>query len=77
MDFIINFNVPTRAKDYVHRVGRTARAGRGGFALTLVTQFDVKLFHAVEDHISKSLRFKYKKLIPISLRNKINGNEGK
>ncbi|CAD5119684.1 DgyrCDS8279 [Dimorphilus gyrociliatus] len=55
VDFIINFNVPTRAKDYVHRVGRTARAGRGGFAVTLVTQFDIKLFQAVESHIKTKL----------------------
>lgn len=55
VDLIINHNVPTRAKDYVHRVGRTARAGRGGMAITLVTPFDVKLLHGVESHIGAEL----------------------
>ena len=38
VDVVVNYNVPTNSKDYVHRVGRTARAGRSGRALTLVTQ---------------------------------------
>ena len=38
MDVVINYDVPTNSKDYVHRVGRTARAGRSGRSLTLVTQ---------------------------------------
>lgn len=38
-------------KDYVHRVGRTARAGRGGQAITIVTQYDIKLVLAIESYI--------------------------
>ena len=53
VDLIINHNIPNRPKDYIHRVGRTARAGRGGKAISLVTQFDIKLVHAIESHISK------------------------
>ncbi|KAK9812303.1 hypothetical protein WJX73_000732 [Symbiochloris irregularis] len=48
VDVVINYNVPTNSKDYVHRVGRTARAGRSGRALTLVTQYDVELFQRIE-----------------------------
>ncbi|KAK2146120.1 hypothetical protein LSH36_631g02044 [Paralvinella palmiformis] len=55
VDLIINHNVPTRPKDYIHRVGRTARAGRGGMALTMVTQFDIKLVHAIENKINMKL----------------------
>jgi len=40
---VINYDVPKAPKDYVHRVGRTARAGKAGTALTFVTQYDVKL----------------------------------
>ena len=38
VDVVVNYDVPHNSKDYVHRVGRTARAGRSGRALTLVTQ---------------------------------------
>lgn len=43
VQFVLNYDVPKSPKDYVHRVGRTARAGRGGESLTFVTQYDVKL----------------------------------
>ena len=52
VDLVINHNVPTRAKDYVHRVGRTARMGRQGTSITLVTQFDVQLIKSIESFIS-------------------------
>lgn len=49
VEFVVNFDVPKNAKDYVHRVGRTARAGRGGQAMTLVSQYDVKLILTIEE----------------------------
>ena len=55
VQFILNFDVPKSPKDYVHRVGRTARAGRGGQALTFVTQYDVKLILAAEEYIGQKL----------------------
>ena len=49
--FVLNYDVPRAPKDYVHRVGRTARAGRGGTALTFVTQYDVELLMSIEEYI--------------------------
>lgn len=51
---VINWEVPRVADDYVHRVGRTARAGRSGTAVTFVTEGDVDLVGVLEERISAS-----------------------
>ena len=38
VDLVVNFDLPPQPRDYVHRTGRTARAGRGGWALSFITQ---------------------------------------
>ncbi|CAG8437359.1 2811_t:CDS:10 [Diversispora eburnea] len=43
------------SKDYIHRVGRTARAGRSGKSITLVTQYDVELYQRIEQVIGKQM----------------------
>ena len=48
VDLVVNYDVPRNPDDYIHRVGRTARAGRAGEAITLVGQRDVVLFLACE-----------------------------
>ncbi len=45
---VINFDVPVNAEDYIHRIGRTGRAGKTGHAYTLATPGDVRLLGAVE-----------------------------
>merc|ERR1719334_1078435 len=45
---VVNYDIPIHSKDYVHRVGRTARAGKKGIALNLVTQYDVEVFQRIE-----------------------------
>ena len=55
VDLILNFDIPTNSKDYIHRVGRTARAGRGGRSISFVTQYDVELFQRIEALIGKQL----------------------
>ena len=49
---VINYNVPVTPKDYIHRVGRTARAGRGGLALTLLIQHDIKRLLEIEKYVN-------------------------
>ncbi|HJQ67814.1 MAG TPA: DEAD/DEAH box helicase [Blastocatellia bacterium] len=46
--FVVNYEVPVTAEDYIHRVGRTARAGRCGAALTLVSPEEEALLASIE-----------------------------
>ncbi|KAJ7582881.1 DEAD-domain-containing protein [Mycena floridula] len=55
VDVVINFDIPTHSKDYIHRVGRTARAGRSGKSITLVTQYDVELLQRIEKVTGKKM----------------------
>ena len=55
MDVVINYDIPTHSKDYIHRVGRTARAGRSGKSITFVTQYDIELFQRIEYLIGKQI----------------------
>ncbi|KAG7269947.1 hypothetical protein CRUP_005564 [Coryphaenoides rupestris] len=55
VDCVINYDIPTHSKDYIHRVGRTARAGRAGKSITFITQYDVELFQRIETLICKKL----------------------
>lgn len=48
VDLVLNSELPRNATSYVHRVGRTARAGRRGRAISLVGEADVNLVHAAE-----------------------------
>lgn len=55
VQLVINHNIPKVPKEYIHRVGRTARAGRNGKAISLVTPYDIKLLQAIEEHINTKL----------------------
>ncbi|GAD96715.1 ATP-dependent RNA helicase dbp8 [Paecilomyces variotii No. 5] len=55
VSLVINFDVPRNPDDYVHRVGRTARAGRHGEAVTLVGQRDVQLVLAIEKRVGRQM----------------------
>uniref|UniRef100_A0A6Q2Y1B0 RNA helicase n=1 Tax=Esox lucius TaxID=8010 RepID=A0A6Q2Y1B0_ESOLU len=53
---VINHNTPGLPKTYIHRVGRTARAGRHGVSITLVTQYDIHLVHSIEENTQTKLK---------------------
>ncbi|MEK8045037.1 DEAD/DEAH box helicase [Ideonella margarita] len=52
---VFNFDVPFNAEDYVHRIGRTGRAGASGIAVTMVTRDDARLVGDIEKLIKKTI----------------------
>jgi ATP-dependent RNA helicase DDX49/DBP8 len=52
---VINYDIPRDPDDYIHRVGRTARAGRKGGAVTFVGQRDVQLVQAIEARVGRQM----------------------
>ncbi|KAK3666806.1 ribosomal RNA processing protein [Elasticomyces elasticus] len=55
VDLVLNFDLPPDSKTYVHRVGRTARAGKSGVAISIVTQYDIEIFQRIERALGKKL----------------------
>ncbi len=53
---VINFDVPFSVDDYVHRIGRTGRAGKTGVAVMLVSKYDEKYFEAVQKLAGEALQ---------------------
>lgn len=56
VETVINFELPLHLSSYVHRVGRTARAGRNGCAVSIVTEDDRRLFKAIVKNSNKSVK---------------------
>ncbi|GAU79983.1 DEAD/DEAH box helicase [Fusibacter sp. 3D3] len=50
LTLVINYDVPSEKDSYVHRIGRTGRAGNGGRAITLVTTSEVRSLYEIEEH---------------------------
>ena len=55
LSHVFNFDVPFNAEDYVHRIGRTGRAGKTGRAFTLATPDDAKLLSAIKHLIGREI----------------------
>ncbi len=51
LSLVVNYDVPVEKDSYVHRIGRTGRAGNVGRALTLVTSDDIMSLYEIEEHI--------------------------
>lgn len=51
LSLVINYDLPVELDSYVHRIGRTGRAGNGGRAISLVTTEDIMTLYAIEEHI--------------------------
>ncbi|RCI10225.1 hypothetical protein L249_8726 [Ophiocordyceps polyrhachis-furcata BCC 54312] len=55
VDVVLNYDMPDSSKTYIHRVGRTARAGKSGVALNLVTQYETELYQRIETALGRKL----------------------
>jgi superfamily II DNA/RNA helicase len=55
IQIVINFDVPRDSEDYVHRIGRTARADRDGRAITFVSERDMTYFQQIESFLEKTI----------------------
>ncbi|QQR80593.1 MAG: hypothetical protein IPJ69_15115 [Deltaproteobacteria bacterium] len=53
---VINYSIPRELDSYVHRIGRTARSGKSGFAMSLVTQSNMSLIPRIEKMTSSRMR---------------------
>ncbi|WP_397532571.1 DEAD/DEAH box helicase [Roseateles sp.] len=52
---VINYGLPMKAEDYVHRIGRTGRAGREGLAITLATRDDVSMIRRIQQFTTQQI----------------------
>lgn len=55
IDLVVNFDVPPDPEDYIHRIGRTARAERTGTAITFVNKRDYRRFQAIEQLMEREV----------------------
>ncbi|MCR9364864.1 DEAD/DEAH box helicase [Vibrio antiquarius] len=55
LEQVVNFDMPFKAEDYVHRIGRTGRAGKSGLAISLMSREEEYLLHAIENLLDQRL----------------------
>ncbi|MFA5886909.1 MAG: DEAD/DEAH box helicase [Patescibacteria group bacterium] len=56
IELVVNYNLPDNSEDYVHRIGRTGRAGQVGKAITFATSNEQKEIYAIEKLINKNIK---------------------
>lgn len=52
---VINFDLPMKKENYIHRVGRSGRFGRRGIAINLITKLEAKQMIDIEEHYSTQI----------------------
>jgi len=62
---VINYDTPHHAEDYVHRIGRTGRAGKLGVALTIVTRADARAIDDIERLINRKIDWQAGDVAPL------------
>ncbi len=64
IDLVLNYDVPNEGEDYIHRIGRTARASSRGAAITLISEKDQRKFAVIEQLLGKPV---HKGTLPVFL----------
>ncbi|MDD3860599.1 MAG: C-terminal helicase domain-containing protein, partial [Bacteroidales bacterium] len=55
VNLIVNYDIPEKPEDYVHRIGRTARAGKLGLAISFISEFEIIKFNRIEKLLGRSI----------------------
>ncbi|MCB1581478.1 MAG: DEAD/DEAH box helicase [Marinicella sp.] len=71
LDFVLNYNLPYLPEDYVHRIGRTGRAGQSGRAISFVCPEEVRFLRKIERLISGSIERIYQRGFELAEREEI------
>jgi ATP-dependent RNA helicase DeaD len=53
---VVNYDIPETVEEYIHRIGRTARMGRVGTAITFLSEWDLEFFDAIKEHVGTALQ---------------------
>ena len=59
VSYVVNYDFPQSVVSYIHRIGRTGRAGKKGMALTLYTDEDCEFLRSIANLMKKSVRYYY------------------
>lgn len=83
LDRVINYDLPDKPEDYIHRIGRTGRAGASGEAISLVAKDNFRNLCAIESKLNHLIerkafeKFPVKKTVPLSILNYVPKNKQK
>lgn len=75
IELVVNYNLPDSCEDYVHRIGRTGRAGQPGKAISLATPAEQRMIYSIERLINKSIKkTEFTKLYAMPAPRRFGGN---
>jgi superfamily II DNA/RNA helicase len=63
MDLVINFDMPRSGDQYVHRIGRTGRAGKDGLAISLILDYEWNLMSSIERYLKQDFEHRFIKAV--------------
>jgi ATP-dependent RNA helicase RhlE len=77
LDYVVNYNLPYLAEDYVHRIGRTGRAGNKGHAISFVSREEERIVDSIERMIGAKVKRIYREGFEVGNRDQLLKNIAK